>query len=67
MRIDSGIFSPRRSKNILVYNCTTGGINPFHWGEVGMMVWLFFSYTHCGNSVLQRKLKAAPPNVEPRL
>lgn len=24
-----------RSKNILVYNCTTGGINPFHWGEVG--------------------------------
>ncbi|XP_041852894.1 fatty acyl-CoA reductase 1 isoform X1 [Melanotaenia boesemani] len=23
-----------RSKNILVYNCTTGGINPFHWGEV---------------------------------
>uniref|UniRef100_A0A4W6EFW9 Fatty acyl-CoA reductase n=1 Tax=Lates calcarifer TaxID=8187 RepID=A0A4W6EFW9_LATCA len=21
-------------KNILVYNCTTGGINPFHWGEV---------------------------------
>uniref|UniRef100_A0A665T9A8 Fatty acyl-CoA reductase n=1 Tax=Echeneis naucrates TaxID=173247 RepID=A0A665T9A8_ECHNA len=23
-------------KNILVYNCTTGGINPFHWGEVGM-------------------------------
>uniref|UniRef100_A0A3P8SI58 Fatty acyl-CoA reductase n=1 Tax=Amphiprion percula TaxID=161767 RepID=A0A3P8SI58_AMPPE len=23
-----------RPKNILVYNCTTGGINPFHWGEV---------------------------------
>uniref|UniRef100_A0AAQ5XJC3 Fatty acyl-CoA reductase n=1 Tax=Amphiprion ocellaris TaxID=80972 RepID=A0AAQ5XJC3_AMPOC len=22
-----------RPKNILVYNCTTGGINPFHWGE----------------------------------
>lgn len=21
---------------MLVYNCTTGGINPFHWGEVGM-------------------------------
>uniref|UniRef100_A0AAY5KUU2 Fatty acyl-CoA reductase n=1 Tax=Esox lucius TaxID=8010 RepID=A0AAY5KUU2_ESOLU len=21
-------------KSILVYNCTTGGINPFHWGEV---------------------------------
>uniref|UniRef100_A0A3P8YGL1 Fatty acyl-CoA reductase n=2 Tax=Esox lucius TaxID=8010 RepID=A0A3P8YGL1_ESOLU len=26
----------RRPKSILVYNCTTGGINPFHWGEVGM-------------------------------
>lgn len=24
-----------RPRNILVYNCTTGGINPFHWGEVG--------------------------------
>ncbi|XP_030586726.1 fatty acyl-CoA reductase 1 isoform X1 [Archocentrus centrarchus] len=23
-----------RPKNIPVYNCTTGGINPFHWGEV---------------------------------
>ncbi|XP_056271904.1 fatty acyl-CoA reductase 1-like isoform X2 [Pseudoliparis swirei] len=23
-----------RSKNIMVYNCTTGGINPFRWGEV---------------------------------
>uniref|UniRef100_A0A672ZYH9 Fatty acyl-CoA reductase n=1 Tax=Sphaeramia orbicularis TaxID=375764 RepID=A0A672ZYH9_9TELE len=23
-----------RPKHILVYNCTTGGINPFHWGEV---------------------------------
>ncbi|XP_008295340.1 fatty acyl-CoA reductase 1 [Stegastes partitus] len=26
--------SQARPKNILVYNCTTGGINPFHWGEV---------------------------------
>lgn len=24
----------KRPKNILVYNCTTGGINPFRWGEV---------------------------------
>uniref|UniRef100_A0A672ZYI9 Fatty acyl-CoA reductase n=1 Tax=Sphaeramia orbicularis TaxID=375764 RepID=A0A672ZYI9_9TELE len=24
----------QRPKHILVYNCTTGGINPFHWGEV---------------------------------
>ncbi|KGL80400.1 Fatty acyl-CoA reductase 1 [Tinamus guttatus] len=24
-----------RPKNMLVYNCTTGGINPFFWGEMG--------------------------------
>ncbi|XP_062276525.1 fatty acyl-CoA reductase 1 [Scomber scombrus] len=30
----SGSQVANRSKNILVYNCTTGGINPFHWGEV---------------------------------
>lgn len=23
-----------RPKSVLVYNCTTGGINPFHWGEI---------------------------------
>ncbi|XP_068573408.1 fatty acyl-CoA reductase 1 isoform X3 [Cebidichthys violaceus] len=23
-----------RSKTALVYNCTSGGINPFHWGEI---------------------------------
>ncbi|XP_061767965.1 fatty acyl-CoA reductase 1 isoform X2 [Nerophis ophidion] len=23
-----------RPKKALVYNCTTGGINPFHWGEI---------------------------------
>ncbi|XP_059181554.1 fatty acyl-CoA reductase 1 isoform X1 [Centropristis striata] len=23
-----------RPKTALVYNCTTGGINPFHWGEI---------------------------------
>ncbi|MGH0176797.1 UNVERIFIED_CONTAM: hypothetical protein FKN15_075205 [Acipenser sinensis] len=27
----SGVHRPR---NVLVYNCTTGGVNPFHWGEV---------------------------------
>ncbi|KAF7245346.1 Fatty acyl-CoA reductase 1 [Varanus komodoensis] len=27
----SGVNRPR---NIMVYNCTTGGTNPFHWGEV---------------------------------
>uniref|UniRef100_A0A8C2X624 Fatty acyl-CoA reductase n=1 Tax=Cyclopterus lumpus TaxID=8103 RepID=A0A8C2X624_CYCLU len=30
----SGSQTLTRSKNILVYNCTTGGINPFRWGEV---------------------------------
>ncbi|KFV70949.1 Fatty acyl-CoA reductase 1 [Dryobates pubescens] len=25
-----------RPKNTLVFNCTTGGINPFFWGEMGM-------------------------------
>ncbi|XP_034529544.1 fatty acyl-CoA reductase 1 isoform X3 [Notolabrus celidotus] len=24
----------KRPKTALVYNCTTGGINPFHWGEI---------------------------------
>lgn len=27
--------APYRPKSALVYNCTTGGINPFHWGEIG--------------------------------
>lgn len=35
MPIVVSIFS-FRPKNIIVYNCTTGGTNPFHWGEVGM-------------------------------
>ncbi|AWP08957.1 putative fatty acyl-CoA reductase 2 [Scophthalmus maximus] len=30
----SGSQTGNRTKNILVYNCTTGGINPFRWGEV---------------------------------
>uniref|UniRef100_A0A3Q3X3V3 Fatty acyl-CoA reductase n=1 Tax=Mola mola TaxID=94237 RepID=A0A3Q3X3V3_MOLML len=30
----SGSQTLNRPGNILVYNCTTGGINPFHWGEV---------------------------------
>ncbi|KAM9754354.1 fatty acyl-CoA reductase 1 isoform 1-T1 [Menidia menidia] len=30
----SGSQAGNRLKNILVYNCTTGGINPFRWGEV---------------------------------
>ncbi|XP_041652624.1 fatty acyl-CoA reductase 1 isoform X3 [Cheilinus undulatus] len=30
----SGSQRHSRPRNLLVYNCTTGGINPFHWGEV---------------------------------
>uniref|UniRef100_A0A3P8X8B1 Fatty acyl-CoA reductase n=1 Tax=Esox lucius TaxID=8010 RepID=A0A3P8X8B1_ESOLU len=30
-----------RPKAALVYNCTTGGINPFHWGEIGMFLFSF--------------------------
>ncbi|NWI14207.1 FACR1 reductase, partial [Crypturellus soui] len=28
-----------RPKTMLVYNCTTGGINPFFWGEMGSSAW----------------------------
>ncbi|CAL8262444.1 unnamed protein product [Merluccius merluccius] len=31
---NSGAQMHNRPKSILVYNCTTGGINPFRWGEV---------------------------------
>ncbi|PWA24775.1 hypothetical protein CCH79_00010132 [Gambusia affinis] len=30
----SGSQRVNRPRSILVYNCTTGGINPFRWGEV---------------------------------
>ncbi|XP_061466460.1 fatty acyl-CoA reductase 1 isoform X2 [Rhineura floridana] len=30
----SGVNRYNRPRNIMVYNCTTGGTNPFHWGEV---------------------------------
>ncbi|XP_056595671.1 fatty acyl-CoA reductase 1 isoform X1 [Triplophysa dalaica] len=30
----SGSQKHSRPRSMLVYNCTTGGINPFHWGEV---------------------------------
>ncbi|XP_033007971.1 fatty acyl-CoA reductase 1 isoform X4 [Lacerta agilis] len=35
----SGVNRPR---NIMVYNCTTGGTNPFHWGEVESYINLTF-------------------------
>uniref|UniRef100_A0A8C4WUK2 Fatty acyl-CoA reductase n=1 Tax=Eptatretus burgeri TaxID=7764 RepID=A0A8C4WUK2_EPTBU len=31
-----------RPRNVMIYNCTTGGINPFHWGEVEHHVNLSF-------------------------
>ncbi|XP_054055817.1 fatty acyl-CoA reductase 1 isoform X2 [Rissa tridactyla] len=31
----SGVNRYNRPRKIMVYNCTTGGTNPFHWGEVG--------------------------------
>lgn len=27
----------------MVYNCTTGSTNPFHWGEVGMILLVFLN------------------------
>ncbi|XP_054632103.1 fatty acyl-CoA reductase 1 isoform X4 [Dunckerocampus dactyliophorus] len=33
----SGSRKSSRPKSILVYNCTTGGINPFHWGQVALL------------------------------
>ncbi|XP_042669921.1 fatty acyl-CoA reductase 1 isoform X2 [Centrocercus urophasianus] len=33
----SGVNRPR---NIMVYNCTTGGTNPFHWSEVAYHLYL---------------------------
>lgn len=34
-------LAPYRPKSALVYNCTTGGINPFHWGEIGMYTGIY--------------------------
>ncbi|TNN63198.1 Fatty acyl-CoA reductase 1 [Liparis tanakae] len=28
----------RRPKTAVVFNCTSGGINPFHWGEIGRRI-----------------------------
>ncbi|KAM6359819.1 fatty acyl-CoA reductase 1 isoform 3-T5 [Alca torda] len=30
----SGVNRYNRPRKVMVYNCTTGGTNPFHWGEV---------------------------------
>ncbi|XP_072906004.1 fatty acyl-CoA reductase 1 isoform X4 [Hemitrygon akajei] len=52
----SGVHRPR---NILVYNCTTGGTNPFHWGEVEYHVNLSFKM-----NPLERAMRR--PNVNLR-
>ncbi|XP_034974522.1 fatty acyl-CoA reductase 1 isoform X1 [Zootoca vivipara] len=38
----SGVNRYNRPRNIMVYNCTTGGTNPFHWGEVESYINLTF-------------------------
>ncbi|KAG7274828.1 hypothetical protein CRUP_038801 [Coryphaenoides rupestris] len=55
----SGAQMHNRPKNILVYNCTTGGINPFRWGEVENSVNMSFK-TNPLESALRR------PNVNLR-
>ncbi|XP_069759271.1 fatty acyl-CoA reductase 1 isoform X4 [Narcine bancroftii] len=52
----SGVHRPR---NILVYNCTTGGTNPFHWGEVEYHVNMSFKM-----NPLERAMRR--PNVNLR-
>ncbi|XP_036773958.2 fatty acyl-CoA reductase 1 isoform X2 [Manis pentadactyla] len=50
----SGVNRPR---NIMVYNCTTGSTNPFHWGEVGYYLNHFFKMNPL-NQVFRR------PNIK---
>ncbi|XP_074086453.1 fatty acyl-CoA reductase 1 isoform X2 [Macrotis lagotis] len=50
----SGVNRPR---NIMVYNCTTGSTNPFHWGEVGYYINHFFKMNPL-NQVFRR------PNIK---
>ncbi|KAM9278660.1 fatty acyl-CoA reductase 1 isoform 4-T5 [Morus bassanus] len=44
----SGVNRPR---NVMVYNCTTGGTNPFHWGEVAYYVTLNFKINPCEGAI----------------
>ncbi|NWI98734.1 FACR1 reductase, partial [Crypturellus undulatus] len=41
-----------RPKTMLVYNCTTGGINPFFWGEMGSSAWANISLEAIANPLL---------------
>ncbi|XP_071618622.1 fatty acyl-CoA reductase 1 isoform X4 [Heliangelus exortis] len=49
----SGVNRPR---NVMVYNCTTGGTNPFHWGEVGDLINLNFTLIPLENSLMHPNL-----------
>ncbi|XP_015250941.1 PREDICTED: fatty acyl-CoA reductase 2 isoform X2 [Cyprinodon variegatus] len=55
----SGSQRVNRPKSLLVYNCTTGGINPFHWGEVEYCVNMNFK-----NNPLEQAFRR--PNVNLR-
>uniref|UniRef100_A0A3Q2SYU3 Fatty acyl-CoA reductase n=1 Tax=Fundulus heteroclitus TaxID=8078 RepID=A0A3Q2SYU3_FUNHE len=43
-------------KTTMVYNCTTGGINPFHWGEIG-------EYAPFGSNPLEQAFRRPNANI----
>ncbi|XP_047246831.1 fatty acyl-CoA reductase 1 isoform X4 [Girardinichthys multiradiatus] len=49
----------QRVNSLMVYNCTTGGINPFHWGEVENCINMTFK-----NNPLEQAFRR--PNVNLR-
>ncbi|XP_047246817.1 fatty acyl-CoA reductase 1 isoform X2 [Girardinichthys multiradiatus] len=51
--------SQRVNRSLMVYNCTTGGINPFHWGEVENCINMTFK-----NNPLEQAFRR--PNVNLR-
>ncbi|XP_054886797.1 fatty acyl-CoA reductase 1 isoform X3 [Poeciliopsis prolifica] len=55
----SGSQQVNRPRSILVYNCTTGGINPFRWGEVENCINMTFK-----NNPLEQAFRR--PNVNLR-
>ncbi|XP_043981504.1 fatty acyl-CoA reductase 1 isoform X1 [Gambusia affinis] len=55
----SGSQRVNRPRSILVYNCTTGGINPFRWGEVENCINMTFK-----NNPLEQAFRR--PNVNLR-
>ncbi|MED6262014.1 cyclin-dependent kinase inhibitor far1 [Ataeniobius toweri] len=55
----SGSQRVNRPRSLMVYNCTTGGINPFHWGEVENCINMTFK-----NNPLEQAFRR--PNVNLR-